>query len=134
VSRRPPSRLRWFALDATDDGEPVTWTVWLTEWIPDETTGHHLAGLTLYERHEILVAAWQSHAEILHTLMHEMMHAASPHQDDEVHAMQEERFIASAERQMFAFCAQMGLRVPDLPRGFDALRKRALALAAKGTA
>lgn len=122
--RQPKARLRWFSLQALGDEDP--WSVWLVEWIDDPTSPHGLMGLTDYVRREILIAAWQSHAEIVHTLMHEMMHASAPHRDDPLHRLAEEMFIADAEKQMWAFCAQMGLSVPDLPSGFARLRERSI--------
>jgi hypothetical protein len=126
VSRRPPSRLRWFTLGASEDGEDAPWSVYLCEEVRSHD-GVPLVGLTLYETREIRLAAWESHAEIVHTLMHELMHASAAYHDDEIHRLSEEKFILSAEKQLWAFMVQMGARLPDLPRGFDALRRRALA-------
>jgi hypothetical protein len=116
-------RLRWFTLDASDD-EP--WTVYLVDSITED--GEDCLGLTRYVEREILVAAWQPFEELCYTTIHELLHAWSGEDpDDEVARLAEERFIRRAEAAAFHGLVQMGLRLPDLPRGFDAMRARAIA-------
>jgi hypothetical protein len=122
LSRRPPRRLRWFVLG---DGEDA-WTVYLVDRVNED--GLECVGVTRYETHTIDVVAWQSYDEILHTTLHELLHAWSGEDpDDEVARLAEERFIRRCERAAFDGLTSMGMRLPDLPRGFDALRARAIA-------
>lgn len=127
MPRRPPSRLKWFTLRAHDGGR---WAVYLCEVVT--LNGRQRAGLTDYERGELLICAAETPAETLYTLMHELMHAASP--DEAVPIEHEEKFILATERNLWNLLAQMGLRAPDLPRGYDALRRRALARVHRGAA
>ena len=120
--RRPPKRLAWFHVGDDEDG----WRVFLVERIMHE--GAELVGVCHYDTHTIEVDAWQSYDEICHTMLHELLHAWSGEDPcDEVARLAEERFICRCERAAFDGLVTMGLRVPDLPRGFDALRARAIA-------
>ena len=90
--------------------------------------GEPMFGLTHYDRHEIEIFAGQDFGELCHTLMHEMLHTfgGDEHTDD-LTRLAEELFIRRCEARAWSSLTEMGLRVPDLPRGFDGLRARAIA-------
>lgn len=91
-------------------------------------------GIADHERRCIMIAAWQPEPEIPETFVHEAFHAFGgdePATGDDVAesilAEAEEHYIRRAEKRAWYTLRKMGLRLPDLPRGFDAMRARALA-------
>jgi hypothetical protein len=119
-------RLLWF--DLPMHREPP-WPVYIVEEIPGD-----LVGLADYGERCILIAAWQPKREIGETMIHEALHAFGGEHpttnDDHAEASlsaAEEHFILRAEKRAHYSLRKMGLRLPDLPRGFDAMRARALA-------
>lgn len=105
------------------------YVVWLVESIPGD-----LVGLTEHDQRRILVAAWQPVSEIPETLIHEALHAyggshptTSDDQAERVLAEAEEHFIQRAERRAYYSLRKMGLQLPDMPRGFAAMRARSIA-------
>ena len=115
-------RLPWFRLGKGRNA----WRVYLVDRIFGEAG--ELVGVCHYETRTIEVAAWQPFDEICHTTLHELLHAwAGSELHDEVADLAEERFILRVEQRAFDGLTALGMRLPHLPDGFDALRERAIA-------
>jgi hypothetical protein len=123
------SRLVWFRFSA----HGKRWRVVLVPRLVADTDGAELFGVTTFRRSLIEIAAWQPWGDLCETVLHEIMHAAGDTRGklaEDVEA--EERYIARAEGPLWNILAQCGFALPPFPRGFEAMRERAIAARGQG--